>query len=458
MADGSAAPAGEVSPRVFSSVAARARGMSIEFRQRHPLATARAPWLLVAALVAYATGSLWNATAFSVPVPLVLALILGVGPVGLFAGRRLGLGRAAAVGPIEALIVTVLIAMALNDLWLLQSVGLRDLGIYLRAGWMFNVGGSVYLDSPMAVLPGDQTLLPFLYPPFTLPFFGWLARLPYALVAAAWVLASVLAVVASLRLFGLSWRWSTLFLLWPPVAEGVWVGNVAVPAMLLFAVGPWAAAALPFTATFKLQSAIPVLWLVGEQRWRALGTAVGVALALVVLTLPVVGPDRWREWIDGLVFFAQSAPGQPGLYGLGLPALVGPVGFVALGVAAVAFALRRRGRAGLARLGLASIVASPSLYSHGFLLGLPAFLTLRASWFWVAMGLTCSVAGIGWWGAVGLTIGGWFVPALVRSDTRDAARHPLGTATGPWPAAPPMPRLAPQPAGAPVGANVGVRG
>src|SRR5262249_12445031 len=163
------------------------------------------------------------------------------------------------------------------------------------------------------------------------------------------------------------WRWSAVFLLWPPIAEGVWVGNVAVPAMLLFAVGPWAAAALPFTAIFKLQSAIPALWLFSERRWRALGAALGAAGLLVVLPLPAVGPDRWREWLDGLLFFAQSAPGQPGLYGLGLPALVGPAIFAVLAVVAIAFALRQRGRQGLARLGLGSIVASPSLYSHGFL-------------------------------------------------------------------------------------------
>ena len=47
-----------------------------------------------------------------------------------------------------------------------------------------------------------------------------------------------------------------------------------------------------------------------------------------------------------------------------------------------------RGREGLARLGLASVVASPSLYIHGFVFAVPSFLRLRAEWLWLAAGMT----------------------------------------------------------------------
>jgi hypothetical protein len=322
--------------------------------------------------------------------------------------------------------------MLLNDLVLFESPSMRDLALYLRAGWFGNLGLPVYLDGPMTYLPADPTWLPFLYPPFTLPFFGALARLPWSAVAPLWIAGSVLASVAALRLFGLSWRWSLVFLLWPPFAEGLYVGNVAVPALLLFAAGLRAGAVLPLGALFKVQFGVPSLWLLRERRFAEALAGVGLLVGLGLVTLPVVGADRWSEWFAGLMNFRASEVRFPALDGQALTGWLPLLGYVAAAAIAVVIAWRATDRDGLARMGVASIIASPSLYSHGFLVGLPAFLALNRFWFWFAMACTASVWGSGWWVAIGVSIAAWRFPAMTHRAQPSEQLHPLQGAVGPW--------------------------
>jgi hypothetical protein len=99
-----------------------------------------------------------------------------------------------------------------------------------------------------------------------------------------------------------------------------------------------------------------------------------------------------------------------------------------------------RGREGLARLGLASVVASPSLWGHGFVFAIPSFLRLRAEWLWLVAGML----SIGQWPGpqLGLGIGvtAWFVKGMARHPDDRAAEpfgrpplHPLGAVVEPWP-------------------------
>jgi hypothetical protein len=99
-----------------------------------------------------------------------------------------------------------------------------------------------------------------------------------------------------------------------------------------------------------------------------------------------------------------------------------------------------RGREGLARLGLASVVASPSLWSHGFVFGIPSFLRLRAEWLWLVAGMM----SIGQWPAPQLALGigvtAWFVKGMARHADDGAAEPlgrpplpPLGVVAEPWP-------------------------
>ena len=99
-----------------------------------------------------------------------------------------------------------------------------------------------------------------------------------------------------------------------------------------------------------------------------------------------------------------------------------------------------RGREGLARLGLASVVVSPSLWGHGFVFGIPSFLRLRAEWLWLVAGMM----SIGQWPgpqlALGIGVTVWFVKGMVRHPGDGAADKlghrplpPLGSVAERWP-------------------------
>jgi hypothetical protein len=154
-----------------------------------------------------------------------------------------------------------------------------------------------------------------------------------------------------------------------------------------------------------------------ERRIPELLAGVAIVVGLALATLPLTGLDRWREWLAGLDWFRASQPLLPGsLYGLGLARYVPFVVFVGVAVVVVLAALRSRGLVGLERLGVATIVASPSLYAHGLIVAVPALLRLDLPWLWLVLGITSVAPGIGWWAAIALIVASWFVPALQRPD------------------------------------------
>ncbi|HKG56596.1 MAG TPA: glycosyltransferase 87 family protein, partial [Candidatus Limnocylindrales bacterium] len=289
--------------------------------------------------------------------------------------RRLGAVVAIALGAVAA--------MALTDVSYLATQGLRDLHLYVRAGEHFLDGRPVYIDSLFTQRPADLADYPFLYPPLTVPLFAALARLPAPLVDAGWLVGSIAAAVATLRLFGVPWRWAALFLLWPPFFQGLQVGNVAVPLGLLFAAAPWIGGGLVVAAVFKVYSGIAALWLLRERRFAALVVGAAIVVAAALLTLPLVGTTMWADWWRALDLFRQSQPLLADyLYGFGLPRYVPAPLALAVAAAVAVAALRTGGRTGLARLGLATAIASPSLYAHGLIVALPAFLALSPLWLW----------------------------------------------------------------------------
>ena len=125
------------------------------------------------------------------------------------------------------------------------------------------------------------------------------------------------------------------------------------------------------------------------------------------------------------------------LYGMSLFAIL-PVAVVVLTtVLVVLIALRVRGVRSLARFGVATVIASPSLYSHGFLVALPAILELRTAWLLVALGVTAVPTGFSWWLVLPVVALSW-LSALGRHAAeahRNQGLHPLGATPGPWPGA-----------------------
>ena len=405
----------------------------------------RGGWLPVGLLVGYL---LWNARDRSVPLgpgveylpAWVISSAIALLAASLLA-RRLRPTRAW-LRPVEASAILAVVAMVLTALTMTYQP-LRDLGIYLKAGQHYLAGAPVYLQAPMTARPADLTNYPFLYPPLTLPPFAALSLLPTPVVQAVWVAGSLALGLAALRVIGLPWRWAIMAVAWPPLFQGLWVGNVAVPALALYALGPWLGAGLVLGAVFKSYTGLAALWLARERRWGQIAAGVAVVAVLGLVTLPLTGLGLWSGWVEALRQYQTSTQNVPALSGFGLPRFVPLWAYVVLAVAAVLVALRPSGRESLARLGTATIVASPSLWGHGLLVAVPSMLSLRAPWLWLAIGITSAPDGLQWWYAIGLIVASWFVPGMRRPDDAtgrggeagrplDEPLHPLASGEAPW--------------------------
>lgn len=352
---------------------------------------------------------------------------------------------------VEVLAILAIVAMALTDVTMAWQP-LRDLGIYLKAGEHFRDGSAVYLQTPLTVQPLDRTNYPFLYPPPTLPLFGALSMLPIQIAQSIWLACSLGLGMLALRRFGVARSWLIPALLWPPLFQGIWVGNVAVPVLALFALGPSLGAGLVIGAVFKPYTGLAALWLVRERRSLQIAAGAAALVAVAVVTLPLTGLPPWTAWLDSLRIYQDSQQSLPGLYGFGLLRYLPFVVYAGLAVAAVLVGFLARGRDSLARLGTATVVASPSLFGHGLLVAIPSMLSLRSSWLWLAVGFLSTPDGPQWWLAIVVVAASWVVPTMrlpavtgpAAGGSVTAARigagptatsdlHPLGTAVGPWP-------------------------
>jgi Glycosyltransferase family 87 len=388
--------------------------------------------IIPVAVVAIGSAALTVLVAHAVGQPLsgrrVLEYAAVVGAIGV-AGGFVGWRLRRLPSPTELVIALALAAMVDMDLYVTSYGVQRDFGIYLRAGHNFLAGAPVYTETPLTTGPTDPTLDPFVYPPITLPFFAAFAMLPSRLAHVLWIAATLTTTVVALRCFGVRWRWLPVLLLWPPVVQGLWVGNADMLVLAAFAAAPWYAALLAFPPMIKLQLGVTGLWLVRERRWRSLAIALGIGVGLVLATLPIVGIDAWVSWVNALVAFNQTARNMPPITGIALVRYLPMTVALLLGLLAVVAALRWRGRDGLADLGLASLAISPTLYPHGFPIGLPAFLRLGTLACWTAIAVTSSFyKPQDWWLLVLVAFAAPYVARLTVRRPSDGP-HPLGTAT-----------------------------
>ena len=370
-----------------------------------------AAWLLAAGLCAYiviATRDWHLPTEGGVSFPPTWALVVAV-------GLLIWWWRAGRPTPVTVMAVAAVTGMLLTDVTSFWSQGLRDWHLYLKAGEHLLGGQPVYLDTLFTRRPDDLTNYPFLYPPPTLPLFALLSLPPRILADMAWLAFSIGAAAWAFRRLGVGWRWMLVFLVWPPFEQGIYVGNVAIPLFALFVAAPIFGAGLVVSAVFKLYSGVAVLWLPRERHWRDLAIGVGLVAAWALVTLPFVGIDRWAEWIRSLGLYRESQALLPGsLVGMGLARIVPDWAAIALGLLVVVLALRARGEEGLWRLGVATVIAAPSLYSHGYVMAVPAILRLRTAVLWLVLGITSVEPGFQWFAALGIVIASWYVPALRR--------------------------------------------
>ena len=423
------------------AVAARASAQANRLRA----ATARSPlgqvevvrailadprWLVPIVVAAYVTWVTWDwefPNHQGVPFPPVW---IGAAIVGIAIWAR----RGGAFTPLALTAILVVTAMVATDITLFWSQRLRDLTLYLKAGDAWITGAPVYQHVPVAVRPLDLSDYPYLYPPVTLPIFGALSRLPFLLAAVLWVGASVAAVVWGMRRIGLPWRWCVLLIAWPGVAQGLYVGNVAVPLFALFAgamARPWFLAVPP---VFKLYSGVTSLWLLRREHWPSLAIGIAVVGGLSALSVVTMGAQLWFDWVRGLQTYQVSQELlRDYLFGFGLGRYMPLWAVAIIAVIVTVLALRARDRREqLSRLGVATVVASPSLFGHGWLVALPAMVSLETMTFWLVLGITACAPGLAWF--VGLAIVGlsWYLPGLRKREGADPW-HPLGPAATPWP-------------------------
>jgi hypothetical protein len=264
-----------------------------------------------------------------------------------------------------------------------------DLEIVLRAATHWSAGAPVYPAAAMQVQSGPD--LPFLYPPFLLPLTSPLASLPRDLVIDAWLVLCLAVAVWTCRRLGIPWIAVPCLLAWPPFAEGLIVGNVQI---LLFAAfvavfyepGDWApeqrrlvpgrdllngvlAAAV---GVLKFTQALPLLYL-ARRRLRAALLGVAALGVVVLATLPLTGLALYGDWLAQL---QRAADPAWTIGGVSLTHRAGIPDGLLIGVGVVLAALVR-GRDSAAWLGIALLVATPSVHGYTFLFLLPAMLTIR---------------------------------------------------------------------------------
>jgi hypothetical protein len=289
----------------------------------------------------------------------------------------------------------VMVATAVRDLLAHYPIGV-DAEIPLRAADRWLAGGQPYLASSFQAPVGPD--LPFLYPPFLLPFLGPLALLPRAAAIVGWMLVGVIVGAWTCRRLGIPWQWVPLVLLWPPFFEGLIGGNIQVFLFAAF-VGLMLDAPLidrPFhpverdlaagsrpawvdgflaviNGAIKPSQAQPWL-LVARRRPVAALLGAGIVIALIVATLPITGLSIWFDWLSQL-----SRAADPGwaLRGAGLAADLPSFVGLSLAAATMAAAAVLPRRFAAAWLGILMIVGNPSLRMFGLLTLLPGMLTIR---------------------------------------------------------------------------------
>lgn len=266
-----------------------------------------------------------------------------------------------------------------------------DLEIPLRAAERWVSGGQPYLASSFSITWGPN--LPFLYPPWVLPLLAPLTGLPQQPILYGWLLLSGGAAVWACRRLSIPWYGLPFVLAWPPFAEGLVTGNIQVVQFAAFAAlfylpgAAWSPRPRRLEAeddavngllaagvgAMKYTQLVPLAFLVARPP-RAVMVGV-VALAAVVLAfLSFTGIGPYWAWLAQLERAAN--PAWP-LVGSPLSSFIGrPLSLVAAAIAVLGVLFVSGPDAG-AWVGIALLVAAPSVHGYTMLFLMPALLTIR---------------------------------------------------------------------------------
>lgn len=300
-----------------------------------------------------------------------------------------------------------------------------DLEIPLRAASHWASGVQAYPPSAMLVQGGPD--LPYLYPPFLLPLLAPIAALPRETVTGLWLILCFMCAVWTCRRLAIPWLAVPFVLAWPPFAEGLITGNVQIISFAAFvallyepvdgalrqrkflpqrdALNGILAGAV---GVLKTTQFLPVLYL-ARRRFRAAFLGVVFLGVVALATLPLTGLQIYGDWLSQLQRASDPAWTIGGValgHRFGIPDAIP----IAVGIA---LALAIRGRDSAAWLGIALILATPSVHGYTFLFLLPGLLTIRRDVAIPVAALFIGVYhGVAWWMAFVFVV--YFLIAMSR--------------------------------------------
>ncbi len=326
---------------------------------------------------------------------------------------------------------------------------LRDFESYYAAGATWRYEGDPYgrevwrveKDVPGVIATRDE-LLPFVGPPFGLPLWSALSRLPWETAVLVWegILVLSLATLAliSLRLAGGPLRAGDVLAVllvaagFGPLTSGVALGQVAIVACAAIALAPLALLPRPrllaaafcaaLVAALQPNLALVLAALLGSFRaWIGFGCAAAVAVAGSALALG--GPAGFAHYLDVLRahgaaerFIAIQTTPAAVARALGLSARsAGVVALAVLAVVVVAVAtqcvVRRYGPSSRLALACAALpLAMPFAHEHDLTIAfLPAIFTVRRArgTIWIVGACGALLAGTDWLGLAQRQDGVW---------------------------------------------------
>lgn len=286
-----------------------------------------------------------------------------------------------------------------------------DYAAYDAAARRIVAGEPLYIaDTAARYARGEYEGL-YLYPP---PVALWLA--PLALLAtssatAVWLVLRVALLVVGCWLLPVDRRARLLTLAVAGISFPVWfdlnLGNVSVVTFALAALAwrtldsPIAAVAHAALIAIRFPFALFFVEWAVERRWRTILWTIVAGLALIVISLPIVGVGTYVDYVTILRSLPDISTGQHNLslkttgLEIGLPestaSLASLVGYVA-GAAAVVYAGLRRDRdTAFVVTATATLLVAPFIHPHYLvLLLLPAALLVARGQWW---GLLLPLAG-----------------------------------------------------------------
>lgn len=170
-------------------------------------------------------------------------------------------------------------------LFLIVAPKVGSLGFDAFAYW------AVDPRAPYGRLPGD--LGAFTYSPAIAQLFAPFSLLPW------WQFLWLWDAVLVATLIWLGGRRTLLLLAFPPVALELYHGNIHLLMAAAIVLGFRYPMTWAFILLTKVTPGIGLLWFAARREWRSLALALGVTLAIAVISA-IASPVLWGEWLDYL--------------------------------------------------------------------------------------------------------------------------------------------------------------